>query len=319
MTEAPLRRANQISRDRPETPSTVVSMSRATAAKHATATIVLHWGTVTAIVIMVAAIYLRDLTEDKAIRQLLLDVHRQFGLLVMIGVPIRILARYWLGFADQTSSMAKLLRWAAAGTHMVLYASLIALPVLGWAATSAKGVALSLFGLVPLPSLATPDPDVADALLDYHQWFGWALFGLVAMHALAALWHHFVRRDGVLAAMLPSHRPDIGVPRGANIAPADARFPGATIRPIRIGVLKSGVSVRTVTIGAESDPPETGRPRSEWQEPTVETLASRRGYPLRRLLLWERLRSSVKPRSVDIRSAEEGERHRSGDQTPRGK
>jgi cytochrome b561 len=182
-----------------------VLISRATAVKHATATIVLHWGTVLAIVIAVATIYLRDFTEDDKVRQLLLDTHRQFGLLILIGVPARLLARFCLGFADQTRAMAALLRWVASATHVVLYASLIALPFIGWAATSAKAIPLSLFGLVRLPSLAMPDPDVADVLLDYHQWGAWALFGLVAVHALAALWHHFVRRDGVLSAMLPSH------------------------------------------------------------------------------------------------------------------
>jgi cytochrome b561 len=273
MTEARLRLAPQI--------------SRATIARHATATIVLHWGTVAALVIMVAAIYLRDFTEDKAIRQLLLDVHRQFGLLVMIGVPLRILARYWLGFADQTSTMARLLRWAAAGTHVVLYASLIALPVLGWAATSAKGIHLALVGVVPLPSLATPDPDVADALLDYHQWFGWALFGLVAMHALAALWHHFVRRDGVLAAMLPHQRP------------------AATMRPIRVGVVDPMVSVRKVIIAGASTPQEPDMP-------TIDALESRRGYPLRRLLRWERSRSTAMPPALEppvrSKSAAKGDR-----------
>jgi hypothetical protein len=62
---------------------------------------------------------------------------------------------------------------------------------------------LWLFGAVPMPSLVAPDPDVADALVDFHAWGAWALFALVGAHAGAALWHHFVRRDGVLAAMLP--------------------------------------------------------------------------------------------------------------------
>src|SRR2546423_11710167 len=85
-----------------------------------------------------------------------------------------------------------------------MYASLLSLPILGWAATSAKGINVSLFGLAPLPALIAPDPDIADALLDYHQWGAWALLAVVGVHGLAALWHHFVRRDGVLAAMLPT-------------------------------------------------------------------------------------------------------------------
>jgi cytochrome b561 len=194
-----------------EMPAANGLQSRATAAKHATATIVLHWSTVMAIVMAVAAIYLRDATEDKVIRQVLLEAHRQLGMLVLICVPLRIAVRYWLGFSDQSGGTAALLRWAAAMTHLALYASLIALPLVGWAATSAKGITLRLFGLVRLPGLVAADPDVADALVDYHTWGAWALLALVAAHAVAALWHHFVRRDGVLKAMLPN-----SVPQGAE-------------------------------------------------------------------------------------------------------
>ena len=200
------------------------AVEHASPIKHAMTTIVLHWSTVAAVVMAIAAIYLRDFTEDRVLRQFLLDAHRQLLLLVMIAVPLRIFARLWLGFANQTSGMwargdhsiksvpqdarafsppMTLMRWAAAMTHVALYAFLIALPVIGLAATSAKGITLNLLGLMPLPSLTEPDPDVADALIDYHTWGAWALMGLVAVHALAALWHHFYLKDGVLRAMLP--------------------------------------------------------------------------------------------------------------------
>jgi cytochrome b561 len=47
------------------------------------------------------------------------------------------------------------------------------------------------------------DPDLADVLTDWHAWAAWGLLALLAAHIAAALWHHWVRRDGVLAAMLP--------------------------------------------------------------------------------------------------------------------
>jgi cytochrome b561 len=37
-----------------------------------------------------------------------------------------------------------------------------------------------------------------------HGYLAYALFGLAAAHILAALWHHFVRRDGLLARMWPA-------------------------------------------------------------------------------------------------------------------
>jgi cytochrome b561 len=167
------------------------------------AIIALHWGTVIAIVIAVAAIYLRDAFEDKAVRAVMLDLHRQLGMLVLLCVPLRHVVRYIASHKDLSAKMPALLQWAARVSHVVLYGLLIAIPLLGWALTSAHAVDLRLFGVVPLPGLVTPDSDVADELTDYHAWLAYGLMGFVFVHALAALWHHYVLRDSVLAAMLP--------------------------------------------------------------------------------------------------------------------
>jgi cytochrome b561 len=171
--------------------------------KHAPAIILLHWATVLAVVIAVAAIYARELTEDKGLRQLLLDVHRQLGLLILLGLALRLAVRYAKGFADHAGEMHVLLRWAALLTHVALYAALLAIPLLGWAASNAHDIKLNLLGVIPLPDLVKADSDLSDTLDDYHKWAAWAAGILVLMHAGAALWHHYVRKDAVLTAMLP--------------------------------------------------------------------------------------------------------------------
>jgi len=167
------------------------------------ATIAFHWGTVIAIVVGVVAVYLRDVFEDKAVRAVLLDLHRQLGILVLLCVPLRQLVRYLGGHRDFSANMSGLLQWAARFSHGLLYAFLIAIPLVGWAVTSAHAVDLRLFGLFSLPGLVAPDSDLADDLTDYHAWLAYFLMGFVFIHALAALWHHYVLRDSVLAAMLP--------------------------------------------------------------------------------------------------------------------
>lgn len=167
------------------------------------AIIAFHWGTVIAIVIAVAAIYLRDVVEDKPLRGILLDLHRQLGMLVLLCVPLRQAVRYVTGHKDFSTDTPKLLQWAARFSHVVLYAFLIAIPLVGWAVTSAHAVNLRLLGLVSLPAMVGPDSDLADDLTDYHVWLAYGLMALVFVHALAALWHHYVLRDSVLTAMLP--------------------------------------------------------------------------------------------------------------------
>jgi cytochrome b561 len=182
----------------PSTPRT-----RASGASHPALTIAIHWITVAAIVIAVVAMFARDAIEDRELRQFLLGVHRQLGLLVLIGAGVRIAFRLRHGLADHALDMATALRWAAKAAHIFMYGVLLALPLLGWAVTSAHGISLTFLGSLPLPRLLEADSELADTLTDYHVWLAWGLLALGLAHVAAALWHHFVRRDGVLRAMLP--------------------------------------------------------------------------------------------------------------------
>jgi cytochrome b561 len=171
--------------------------------RHSAWTIALHWLSVLAIVVAATAALSRELTEDQPARTLLMTLHRQAGLVVIVALGLRLLARLSFGMKDFSVGLPLIMKLAAKSAHVALYATLLALPLLGWAVSNAHGVGLSLFGALPLPNLVQEDSDLADTLTDWHVWVAWALLGLVAMHIAAALWHHLARRDGVLSAMLP--------------------------------------------------------------------------------------------------------------------
>ena len=171
--------------------------------RHPTWTIALHWSTVVALILAVALILVRDAVDDKNLRILLMDAHRQAGVFVLLALILRLAVRTSLGMADFAGDVPPLIRWAAKLGHTALYALLFALPVLGWASSNAHGVSVTLFGLFALPTLVGDDPDLADTLSDFHLWTAWLLLAIVVAHVSAACWHHIVRRDGVLAAMLP--------------------------------------------------------------------------------------------------------------------
>jgi cytochrome b561 len=176
----------------------------------------MHWGTAFCVVMVAATILLRELIEDKFWRGALMDAHRQLGLLVLICVALRLAARARHGMINHMESMPWPIRAAATGTHWALYGLLVTLPLLGWASTNAHNLPVRLFGLVELPALAVVDSELADELSDHHALAFWALLGLVCAHAGAALYHHFVRRDAVLWAMLPgqSEPPKTATPPG---------------------------------------------------------------------------------------------------------
>lgn len=182
-------------------------MSDATAvARQPRVLVLLHWGTLALILAGVVAVLLREGLSAALLRRALLDVHRNAGLLVLLATALRLAMRWRLRRRRPVVVLPPLLRLAAGATHLALYALLIGLPLLGWALSDARGQPPLLFGLLPLPVLTGTDPDRAETLADWHETAAWALAALVALHALAALWHHCVRGDAVLRAMWPVRR-----------------------------------------------------------------------------------------------------------------
>jgi cytochrome b561 len=171
--------------------------------RHSTLTIALHWASVFAIMASVVCGLWRELIEHDALRAVLLDLHRQFGLVVLLALCLRLFNRLRYGMASHAGELPALMRWAAAGSHLALYGALLAMPLLGVAVSQAHDVPVRFLGLLQLPALVPADADLADDLSSLHVNLAWALLALVTLHVAAACWHHLVRRDGVLAGMLP--------------------------------------------------------------------------------------------------------------------
>jgi cytochrome b561 len=170
--------------------------------RHHPLTRFLHWCAFILIVLAAAAIISRAYIGDSAERKLLLQLHQQLG----VGVLVLTLARLgWRVLAKNTALHAGLpapIRFTANLTHGLLYVTLVALTVLGWLTSSASGHVLRFLGMT-LPALIQRDRDLGDVLQEQHEQLAWLLLLLVIGHVVAALWHHFRHRDGVLRSMSP--------------------------------------------------------------------------------------------------------------------
>jgi len=78
-------------------------------------------------------------------------------------------------------------------------------PVLGWLGVSYYG-ALGTFGGWSLPAIAEQNQDKAEFIFRLHYWGALLIVAAVAVHIGAAIFHHFIRGDGVLRRMLPGVR-----------------------------------------------------------------------------------------------------------------
>lgn len=176
--------------------------------------IILHW--VMALGILALAgigLAMTHLKLDLLTLFQLYQLHKSIGITILLAAILRLVWRLANRPPALPSSMTRLARKAAEGSHFLLYFFLIALPLTGWALVSASvlDIPTVLYGVVPwphLPILSTLDDKkpVEDALKLVHAYGAWALIALVAAHAGAALHHHFIAKNDVLRRMLPGDR-----------------------------------------------------------------------------------------------------------------
>ena len=135
----------------------------------------------------------------------LVSLHFSLGVAIVVVMLIRWIHRLRHPVPLEMPGSPAWQRRSAHGMHIALYVLLLVAPWLGWASASAHDLPVALFGL-PLPALAAPKARWGLQAGDVHTWSMWALLALVVVHALAALYHYFARRDRVLQRMLPARR-----------------------------------------------------------------------------------------------------------------
>ena len=131
------------------------------------------------------------------------DLHRSFGVTVLVLVIVRIGLRLILGAPPEPTFASPFQAFAAKITHKFLYVTSLAMPVLGWVGSSAFGAPVILYGIVTLPALVAKSKPVADWTLGLHGAMANAVMILIAAHIAGALYHHFFLKDGLIRRIWP--------------------------------------------------------------------------------------------------------------------
>ncbi|MBE0547178.1 MAG: cytochrome b [Rubrivivax sp.] len=174
-------------------------------ARYHLGSIVLHW--LLALLILgslAVGLYMTGLPFSPA-RLKLYNWHKWAGVTILVLSAVRLLWR----LTHRPPPAAPMPAWqrrAAHGAHAVLYALFFAVPLAGWAYSSAAGFPVVLFGVLPLPDFVSPDRALSETLKTVHHGLAYALAAVVALHVAAALKHHFIDRDGLLLRMMPARR-----------------------------------------------------------------------------------------------------------------
>jgi cytochrome b561 len=131
----------------------------------------------------------------------LISIHKPLGILVLVLVSIRLVNRLLNPPPPLPDGMPGWQRFAAHGSHIVLYALMFAVPLVGWAMLSAARYPVVLYGPLQLPPIVPQDPELFAALRMTHTVLTLLLFATFLGHLSAALMHALIFRDEVFPSM----------------------------------------------------------------------------------------------------------------------
>ena len=161
----------------------------------------MHWSMAVLIVAMLF-VGVGMVSTVSSLHDSLLALHRPLGIALFVLVVLRLAVRLKRGAPPLPADLPMWQRLPAHASHLVLYALMIAMPLIGWSMLSAGGYPVVLFGGVHLPPIAPHNVALYAWLRAAHTWLALALCATVLLHLAAALFHALIRRDGVLASMV---------------------------------------------------------------------------------------------------------------------
>lgn len=177
-----------------------------TASRYGSLSIGIHWLMLLLFIAVYASIELRSFyPKGSDIREGLKTWHFMLGMLVFALVWLRLAARLSGPAPHIRPEPAKWQDLSAKLMHLALYALMIGMPLTGWLLLSATGKPIPFFGL-ELPALIAENKDTAKQIKEIHELVGTLGYYLIGLHALAALYHHYVMRDNTLTRMLPGRK-----------------------------------------------------------------------------------------------------------------
>ena len=173
--------------------------------------IVLHWSSAVAIVSLLAlGLYMTGADFDAARKFDLYQLHKALGWLTLVLTVARLVVRACTPAPEPLATISPTTNGLARAVHFALYALALIVGLSGWVRISSTiiPIPIDLFGFANVPDIAPMNLELSDAMASAHRLAAYALAALVAIHAAAALKHHFINRDATLRRMMGARRTD---------------------------------------------------------------------------------------------------------------
>jgi cytochrome b561 len=159
--------------------------------------------------VLVAVIYGPGGSEERvysAARDFDRQLHETLGFCVLVLSMLRIMWRA-LDKRPEPPAVARWMSLAASVLQAALYVLLFAVPLTAISGAWLEGHSLTLLGGIAIPAPLAESHALGAKIAEVHTWLGDTLIWLAGAHAVVALFHHYVLKDGVLRSMLPHRNP----------------------------------------------------------------------------------------------------------------
>lgn len=170
----------------------------------------LHWLIALAIIGMLAAGWIMTSLPNGSTKFTIYQMHKSAGITVLLLALFRLVWRLTHRPPPLPGTMRSWEKLAAHGTHLLLYALMIGMPLVGWVIVSASPLNLPtmLYGVIPWPHLPVlPElpnkKEISHMAATVHGYLAWVILAVAVLHAAAAWKHHLIDRDDVLTRMAP--------------------------------------------------------------------------------------------------------------------
>lgn len=148
---------------------------------------------------LLVGFFMQDLPREY--KPLVYNAHKVTGVVILFLMLSRLLWALW-NVKPVAAMLARWQRVAERVVHAGLYVALIAMPMTGWLGSSSAGKAPHI-GDWKWQLPIVNDSSFIGSMFDFHEWLAYGILSLLVVHIMAALYHHYVLKDGILKRMLP--------------------------------------------------------------------------------------------------------------------
>ncbi|WP_336195293.1 cytochrome b [Hafnia paralvei] len=166
----------------------------------------LHWLTLVLIAVTYAAMELRGwFPKDSSTYLAMRTIHYNAGVFVWLLMFFRLWLKHKYKDPNIVPQPPRWQMYAAKLMHIALYVTFLALPLLGIALMAYGGKSWDFLGFTISP-FVIPDGGVKATIKDIHETLANVGYFLIALHAAAALFHHYIQKDNTLLRMMPNRK-----------------------------------------------------------------------------------------------------------------